>query len=230
MVDTKRYTPSNKRFQEHTKHFVEGTTKKGHLAAKDKGDKKKETGELKQVEVAKIYENGWLVEDSKKKRYYCSYGDNIIYLPPHTVNADGRFYIPKKKCKVEFSIDEKSKIYTITKINDANKQPISMTNNGVKLEGSGLAFVEIKGDDVNISGNVKGDSVNVSGDIKGESVNASGSINGETVTASGTISSAKDIKINTTNDDDLPDEISVKDLYKQVQVLQQQVSDNNGSG
>lgn len=219
MVDSKRYNPSNKRFQEHTQHFVQGTTKKGHLTAKDDGDKKKETGELKKVEVAKIYQNGWLVYVDKKK-YNCSYGDNIIYMPPYTVSKDGKYYVPKKKCTVEVSIDTKSKIYTITKINDSNKKPISMTNNGVTLEGKGLASLKIEGDDVKIKGKVSSN----------HDITTKGSISSEKdIKTKGSISSDTDVKINTKDDKDLPDEISVKNLYKRIQVLEKKISDSNGS-
>lgn len=196
MVDSKRYNPSNKRFQEHTKHFVEGTTLKGHLnEEKKKKDKYKTTGILVRIVKAKIYSNGWETKVDKKK-INCNYGDNIIYLPPCT--STDLYYIPKKKCEVEISIDEKSKIHTITKINDPNKVPISLTNDGVTIEGSGEATFKITDDDIELSGNV-----DIDGTVK------------------------DDIKIDTSEDEELPDEISIVEMYKDIKILKSQVSDNN---
>lgn len=191
MVDSKKYNPTIKRFQEHTKNFVEGKTKKGHLSDEDrKGkDHKREKGILKRVIISKLRSNGWEVVVDKKT-YMCTYGDNIIYLPPYTKTQ--QYYIPKKKCEVEVNIDKKSKIYTITKINDINKQPIEMDNRGLKLQGSGLSSLSVTGDVV---------------EVKGEYLQAS-----------------NDIKIDTKEDEDLPDEISIKSLYQQVQVIQEQIN------
>ena len=191
MVDSKRYSPTIKRFQEHTKNFVEGKTKKGHLTDEDRkaDDHKREEGILKRVIINKIRSNGWEVKVDKKT-YMCTYGDNIIYLPPYTKTKE--YYIPKSKCKVEVNIDKKSKIYTITKINDENKQPIEMNNEGLTLQGSGLSSLSVVGDVV---------------EVEGEYLQA-----------------ANDIKIDTTNDKDLPNEISVKSLYQQVQIIQEQIN------
>lgn len=186
MVNVKKYTPSNKRFQKHTQSFVEGKTMKGHLNDdKKKGNNKKEKGNLVRVIKAKLYEDGWEVEKDKKK-YLCTYGDNIVYLPPYTETE--LYYIPKDKCEVEFTTDKK--IHTITRINHPKKQPIAMTNKGITLKGSGIAEVSISEDNTTVTG---------------------------------------DIIVDTTKEEGLPDEISVIDLYKQVQVLQEQVSDNNDS-
>lgn len=199
MVDSKRYNPSNKRFQEHTKHFVEGTTLKGHLnEGKEKKNKYKTTGELIRVVKAKINSDGWEVKVDNKK-INCNYGDNIIYLPPCT--STELYYVPKKKCEVEVSIDEKSKIHTITRIKDPNKQPISMTNDGVKLEG-----------EVTLDGNGEA-TLRVTDDVI--------EVAGEN------LSVENDVKIDTTKDEDLPDEISVKQMYKDIQVLKEQLSDSD---
>lgn len=196
MVDSKRYNPSNKRFQEHTKHFIEGTTLKGHLnEEKKKKDKYKTTGNLVRIVKAKLYSNGWEVKIDGKK-VNCNYGDNIMYLPPYT--STDLYYIPKNKCEVEVSIDEKSKIHTITRINDPNKLPISMTNDGVTIEGSGEATLKITDDNIELEGNI-----DISGKVQ------------------------DDIKVDTTKEEDLPDEISLVEMYKDIQILKDQVSDNN---
>lgn len=200
MVDLKKYTPSNKRFQKHTQHFVEGKTMKGHLNDdKEKNkNKAKYKGELIRVIKAKLYEDGWEVK-REKKTYHCNYGDNILYLPPHKETE--LYYIPNGKCEVEFSVDKASKISTITRINDAKKQPIAMDNQGITLKGNGLAQFSVSGNNTEITGDTK-----IDGDAK--------------VTG--------DIVVDTKKIEGLPDEISVTDLYKQVQVLQEKVSDKNG--
>lgn len=199
MVDVKRYTPSNKRFQKHTQHFVEGTTMKGHLdEGKDKNkEKNKYKGNLIRVVIAKLYENGWEVKKDNKT-YYCNYGDNIIYLPPHTTTD--LYYIPNGKCEVEFTVDEKSGIKTITRINHPKKQPISMNNQGVTIQGSGAASIKISEDTTEVEGEL------IAQDLTAKD----------------------DIIVDTTEQEGLPNKISVTSLYKQVQKLEKQVSDNNG--
>ena len=196
MVDTKRYSPTNKRFQKHTQAFVSGKTKKGHLSSEEReaGDVVKETGLLVKVNKNNIQGNGWEVKIDNKT-YMCTYGDNIIYLPPCTLN--GSYYLPKKECKVEVSIDKKSKIYTITKIDDPDKQPISIMNNSITLQTQGEASLTITEDTTTISGN----NLTVEGDIN----------------------------IDTSKKEDLPDTISITELYKKVQIIESKLSDNNAS-
>lgn len=229
MVDSKRYNPSNKRFQEHTKHFVEGTTLKGHLNSQDDKNKNKykTNGELIRVVKAKIYENGWECKVDKKK-INCNYGDNIIYLPP--CKSTELYYIPTSKCEVEISIDEKSKIHTITKINDPNKLPISLTNEGVTLEGDGDASLQVAKDTVEISGNVQ-----ISGEVQDDiTINTSNlselpnkivvtdmykNIQSNNNDIEELKKQPKDIKLDTSEEEDLPDEISIIDMYKDIQIL-----------
>ena len=203
MVDSKRYDPTITRFQKHTKSFVSGKTKKGHLD--DDDDKKKgvikEEGELVKVNSKNLYGKSWEVKVDNKT-YMCTYGDNIIYLPPY--NKNGSFYVPKKKCLVEISIDKKSKIYTITRMIDPDKQPITMTNDGITLQSKGLASLTLTEDTAAIGGN----ELSVEGDL---------SVDG-------------DIEIDTSKDEDLPDKISVTDLYKKVQKIEVQLSDSNDNG
>ena len=123
----------------------------------------------------------------------CSYGDNIVYLPP--CNKNGNYYVPKNKCLVEISIDKKSKIYTITRMKDPNKQPIAMIDDQIKMQGSGSASLTITTD----STTIEGTELSVEGDVK----------------------------VDTSKDEDLPDSISLKKLYKDVQILKEKVSDDN---
>lgn len=204
MVDSKRYTPTNERFRKHTQNFVSEKTKKGHLndKEKDKGDVSKEDGKLIKVYKKLMKKNGWIVKVDGKE-YHCSYGDNIVFLPPCT--DKGTYYVPKKECLVEVSIDKKSKIYTITRMKDPNKQPIEMMNDSISLQGSGLAELKVEADKTKVSG----ESLDVEGDV-----NVDG-----------------DVKIDTSKDEDLPDSISLKSLYKEVQILKNnQNSDEDDSG
>lgn len=196
MVDSKRYNPSNKRFQKHTQSFVEGKTMKGNLN-KGKKDKNsyKVTGVLKKINKHALDANGWYVQvDSKMLQ--CDYGDNIIYLPPYTENGD--WYIPINKCEVEISINEKNNIKTITKIKDPNKQPITMTNNKITLSTGGTGGIDIVKTAVEISG--------VYTSIQNE------------------------IKVDTTAHEDLPDEIKITDMYREIQELKNKISDDNVNG
>lgn len=204
MVDSKRYTPTNERFRKHTQNFVSEKTKKGHLndKEKDKGDVSKEDGKLIKVYKKLMKKNGWIVKVDGKE-YHCSYGDNIVFLPPCT--DKGTYYVPKKECLVEVSIDKKSKIYTITRMKDPNKQPIEMMNDSISLQGSGAAELKVEADKTKVSG----ESLDVEGDV-----NVDG-----------------DVKIDTSKDEDLPDSISLKSLYKEVQILKNnQNSDEDDSG
>ncbi len=202
MVDTKRYTPTNERFRKHTQNFVSEKTKKGHLndKEKDKGDVSKEDGKLIKVNKKLIKKNGWIVKVDGKE-YHCSYGDNIVFLPPCT--EQGNYYVPKKECLVEVSLDKKSKIYTITRIKDPNKQPIEMINDSISLQGKGSAELVVESDKTKISG----DSLEVEGDV-----NVDG-----------------DVKIDTSKDKDLPDSISLKGLYKEIQVLKGNLEEDEDS-
>lgn len=198
MVNSKRYDPTITRFQKHTKSFVSGKTKKGHLNKDDDErsteDVVKEEGKLIEVDSKDLYGKTWVVDVSGKK-YYCTYGDNIIYLPPYTVV--GTKYRPKKECKVEISIDKKSKIYTITRILDENKQPISMMNDKVVIQTEGSSSLVVDKDTTSISG----EKLAVEGDIE--------------------IDTSKDKSLPDT------DKISVKDLYKRITDIESVISDKN---
>lgn len=198
MVNSKRYDPTITRFQKHTKSFVSGKTKKGHLNKDDDErsteDVVKEEGKLIEVDSKDLYGKTWVVDVSGKK-YHCTYGDNIIYLPPYTVV--GTKYRPKKECKVEISIDKKSKIYTITRILDENKQPISMMNDKVVIQTEGSSSLVVDKDTTSISG----EKLAVEGDIE--------------------IDTSKDKSLPNT------DKISVKDLYKRITDIESVISDKN---
>ena len=221
MVDSKRYDPSIKRFQEHTQSFVSGKTKKGHLNNDERTakDHKKLDGILKRIHKNKIYERGWEVYVDKKK-YMCTYGDNIIYLPPYIETSE--YYIPKNgKCQVQITVDEKSKIYTITRINDINKQPIELSNKGIILQSKGTGSISV----INNIVEAKGEGII----LQGEGSSSISVENNVVKTEGEHLLAENDVKIDTTKDKDLPNEISVKNLYRQVQILQEQIdSGKNG--
>lgn len=203
MVDSKRYNPSNKRFQKHTQSFVEGKTMKGNLnqGKKDKNSYKID-GVLVKVNKNALNEDGWYVQ-VEKKVIRCTYGDNIIYLPPYTENGD--WYMPKSKCEVEVSINEKSNINTITKMKDPKKQPITMNNDGIKLSsGTGTGEVQIIKNEINLVA--------------------------DNITAKSEISAENEITLDTTNHKDLPNQIKITDMYREIQELKEKVSDSNVNG
>ena len=206
MVDSKRYDPTITRFQKHTKSFVSGKTKKGHLENEDReaGDVVNEEGVLVRIIKKDIQGKGWEVEVDKKK-YKCSYYGNSFLFLPNCTETD-TYYIPKKECKVEISIDKKSKIYTITKIKglktSPNQQLISIIEGAkIDINGGGKASVSVKQEKTAISG----DGLEVEGDVDVEG----------------------DVKIDTSKDEDLPDKISMTELYKKVQVLEEQLNSKN---
>lgn len=154
MVDSKRYDPTITRFRKHTQSFVSNKTKKGHLNKdeRDTGDVIKEEGTLVSVDRNNLNGKTWKVKVGNKI-YDCTYGDNIVYLPECT--EQGNLYKPKKECKVEVSIDKKSKIYTITRIEDPNKQPIAMIDNQISLQGQGEASLTVGDDKVSATGDIE---------------------------------------------------------------------------
>ena len=226
MVAEKRYMPTNKRFQDHTKMFVGTKTKKGHLGGEDKEEEKTLTeGTLVRVVKNKLYEDGWEVRVGKgkdAKTYMCSYGDNIMYLPPN--NETELYYVPKHECSVQVSIDTKTKLYFITRINDPNKQPISMTANKISIQGSGTSAIEVTTDVVKAIGDLVSDK-----DVIVDSGN-------EKVSLKETNKEVKDIKENgleTLGDivittDDESSNISLKETNKEVKDIKENGLETKG--
>ena len=226
MVSQKRYMPTNKRFQDHTKMFVGTKTKKGHLNAEDKEKENTLTeGTLVRVLKAKIYEDGWEVRVGKSKTaktYMCSYGDNIMYLPES--NETELYYVPKHECSVQVSIDTKTKLYFITKINDPNKQPISMTADKISIQGNGSSAIEVTTDTVKAVGELLSDKDVVvdSGDEKISLKGVNEEIN--SIKTDG-IKTIGDIVI--TTDDDSSD-ISLKETNNQLKDMKENGLETKG--
>ena len=205
MVDSKRYDPTITRFQKHTKSFVSGKTKKGHLGTgeREAGDYVKEEGVLVKINKNDLQGASWEVKVGNKT-YNCSYyGNSFLFLPNCTEN--GNYYIPKKEYKVEVSIDKKSKIYTITKIK------------GLKMSSNEQLISIMEGDKINIKG---GENSSITIDENKTS------IKGEGLSVEGDVSVEGDIKIDTSKQEDLPNSISVTNLYKRVQILESKLSDD----
>ena len=96
---------------------------------------------------------------------------------------------------------------------DDTKQPIAMDYQGVTLKGSGTASIEVKEDTVEL-----GDD------------NASIKVSDNSTTITGNqLAVQNDVKVDTTNHEDLPDEISVTDMYRKIQILEEKISDSNDS-
>lgn len=132
MVKSNSYTPTNKYFRNKFQDFASSKTKKGHLNNTDEEEGTKSlTGTLVKIDKEKIYSNGWLVETSDKKKYWCFYGDGVIMLPEYT--ESDKYYTPKKKTEVNINVDEDKKIYTLTRLKDPTKRPIAFYDDKLEI-------------------------------------------------------------------------------------------------
>ena len=246
MVSQKRYMPTNKRFQDHTKMFVGTKTKKGHLGGDKEKDKSLSEGVLVKVIKEKRYEDGWEVRIGKSKdvkTYMCYYGDNIMYLPEY--NETDLYYVPKHECKVWVSIDSKTGVRFITKINDPNKKPISMDSNKISIQGNGSSAIEVTTDVVKAVGQllsdndvvVKNEETEVSLKEVGEKVD---SLETDGLTTKGDIvievdmsklSTEKETTTQTNTETKKTTEVSMTDLYIKIIDLEKRIEkleQNNG--
>lgn len=160
MVKSNGYTPTNKYFRNKFQDFASTKTKKGHLNHSDEEEGAKNlTGTLVKIDKDKLYTNGWLVETTDKKQYWCSYGDGVVCLPEYT--ESGKYYTPKTKTEVNISIDEDNKVYLLTRLKDPNKKPIAFYNDKLEISVNtntdtnkkNNAKIEVSKNDVNIKGN-----------------------------------------------------------------------------
>lgn len=167
MVKSNSYTPTNKYFRNKFQDFASSKTKKGHLNNTDEEEGSKNlTGTLVKIDKEKIYSNGWLVETSDKKQYWCSYGDGVVMLPEYTESS--KYYTPKKKTEVNISVDEDNKVYILTRLKDVSKKPISfydekleisVTDNKKKTDDNqDDAKIEISKNDISLVGKTIADS------------------------------------------------------------------------
>lgn len=161
MVGIKKRSPTNKEFKSNFQKLASTKTKKGHLTNQEKeaDDIAKKTGILVKINRKKLYENGWEVKvgtGNDAVTYMCSYGDGVMYIPDSTITD--AYFVPKGKVEVEITIDKKTKIYTITKINTNNKKPIALFENVLTLStdtntesSKNTASIVLSKDSVNIN-------------------------------------------------------------------------------
>lgn len=120
MVKSNRYNPSNKKFTDHFQKLSGTKTKKGHLNEKgerDSDDVLVTNGVLVKIEKAKRNSNGWQVEvgtGSDKKTYNCVNSTGTTVIPNYTESET--YFVMKEKVMVDITIDNVSKIYSITRI------------------------------------------------------------------------------------------------------------------
>lgn len=169
MTGSKSRTPTNKEFKRNFQGLAGTRTRKGHLNNKEEkkaSDMAKLNGLLIRVEKEKFDKNGWEVQVGEKKdakTYMCSYQEGILNMPDFTETK--KYYVMKGKVNVEISIDKKSKVYSITKINSLNKKPLFLYNNTLRISVDSNtktnqnveAKIELTDDSVDI----KGDSITV---------------------------------------------------------------------
>lgn len=192
MVIQKAFTPTNKRFQDHTKKFVGTTTRKGKLGGgeRENTENMDENGVLVRIEKAKIYDNGWEVEvgqDEEKKTYMCTNNTGMLAIPDSIESA--KYYTPKDKTLVDVSIDTVSNIYAITRIRSINNMYLTFKDSNLTIQASeesdksdnskitvGENTVKIEGDNIQIgkviqTEEIKGlKSLKIEGDITADNI------------------------------------------------------------
>lgn len=221
MVGVKKRSPTNKEFKSNFQKLAATKTKKGHLTNQEReaDDVAKENGILVRINRKKLYEKGWEVKvgtGNDAVTYMCSYGDGVMYIPDCTVTDE--YFVPKGNVEVEITVDKKTKIYTVTKINSTNKKPIALFENILTLS-----------TDTNTDTNKKNTASIV---LSSDSVN----INSDKVTITDSDDNQIDLKESQQQINDLQDENKeIKDqvdslskendnLIKRIQILEEKVS------
>lgn len=110
---------TNKDFKDNFVDLASNETKKGHLTNQKRGADDNQTieGILKYIIIDRIDSDGWMVEvgnGSNSFVYACSNPQWSLNIPDSTITDT--MYVPRNKTRVEFSIDKKTKIYTIVRI------------------------------------------------------------------------------------------------------------------
>ena len=191
MVKSNSYTPTNKYFRNKFQDFASTKTKKGHLDnSDDKEGTKTLTGTLVKVSKQKMYTDGWLVETTEKKQYWCSYGDGVIALPDSTESAE--YYTPKKKVEVEINIDEDNKVYILTRLKDPNKKPIALysdkleisTNTNTDTNKNNTAKIEVSKNDISLVGKTIADAFETKQISVTDTINTTNAIADKTISDS----------------------------------------------
>lgn len=116
MGQYRKYT--NKDFKDNFVDLASNEPKLGHLTKQKKKDKSQIVeGILKYIIIDRIDTDGWVVEvgsKSDKSTYNCTNPQWSLSIP--SSNETQTMYVPKKKTRVEFSMDKKNKIYTIIRV------------------------------------------------------------------------------------------------------------------
>lgn len=165
MTGIKKRSPTNKEFKKNFENFASKRMKKGHLSDSQERkaeDNTLEEGILVRIHRKKLYKNGWEVKvgtGKDAKTYMCSYDNGVVDIPESTETKE--YYVPKKKTKVEVSIDKKTKIYKIIKIQTQGKNTSTLykkllkisTDNDENSKDKPKASLEISDTAVNIKSN-----------------------------------------------------------------------------
>lgn len=209
MVKSNSYTPTNKYFRNKFQDFASTRTKKGHLDnSDDKEGAKTLTGTLVKVSKEKMYTDGWLVETTEKKQYWCSYGDGVLALPDSTESE--KYYVPKKKVEVEISIDEDNKVYILTRLKDPNKKPIALysdkleisTNTNTDTNKDNTAKIEVSKNDISLVGKTIADAFETKQISVTDTVNTTNAIADTTISDSVYANKVQATEIRLSNDED----------------------------
>lgn len=159
MTGIRKRSPTNKEFKKNFQGLAATKVQKGHLNNQEKNpsDTGIEEGTLIRVERAKYDSDGWEVKMGKgkgAKTYMCTNLDNEI--PPF--DTTDTYLVFRGTVKVDVSIDKKSKIYQITNIKSAKKQPMVLYNDTLVLSTTtneamnkiGLATIEVTKEAINL--------------------------------------------------------------------------------
>ena len=175
MVQSKSYTPTNKRFKRYFQDIAATKKKKGHLsqAEREQEDVVAEKGELKRIIKAKFKEDGWVVDvgtGDNKKTYNCVNGTGEWNIPESI--ESNLYYTPKEVTVVDVLLDNVSKIYTITRIRSLDKTIITNPNQ-VKIglpgndENKDITQIILENQHITLNKQVK-----VDGDIEAKNISA----------------------------------------------------------
>lgn len=170
MVKSNRYNPSNKKFTDHFQKLSGTKTKKGHLNENGERDSEEvlvTTGVLVKVEKAKRNSNGWQVEvgtGSDKKTYNCVNSTGTLVIPAYTDSKT--YFVMKEKVTVDVTIDNVSKIYSITRIH-GTQSLINMRDNQITITDTPITNDRKQTTNITVAKNtvkLESDNINLKGD------------------------------------------------------------------
>lgn len=170
MVKSNRYNPSNKKFTDHFQKLSGTKTKKGHLnenGERDSDEVLVTTGILVKVEKTKRNSNGWQVEvgtGSSKKTYNCVNSTGTLVIPAYTDSKT--YFVMKEKVTVDVTIDNVSKIYSITRIH-GTESLINMRDNKITITDTPITNDRKQTTNITVAKNtvkLESDNINLKGD------------------------------------------------------------------